>query len=112
LRELEEAARIDGAGELRIAWQVVLPNALPGLLTVALITGLAAYNEFLFAVTFLQSQDKLPVSIAFFSFQTGYSTDPVLVAAAGTIMLLPLLVLFIVLQRRFVEGMAASGLGS
>lgn len=42
----------------------------------------------------------------------GYSTDPVLVAAAGTIMLLPLLVLFIVLQRRFVEGMAASGLGS
>ena len=109
-RELEEAARIDGASEFGVAWRIVLPNALPGILTIALITALSAYNEFLFAVTFLQSQEKMPVATTFFSFQTGYSQNAVLIAAAGVIMLVPMLLLFILLQRRFVDGMAASGM--
>jgi raffinose/stachyose/melibiose transport system permease protein len=111
-RELEEAARIDGAGELRIALRVVLPNAIPGLLTVALVTALSAYNEFLFAVTFLQNSALMPVSTAFFSFQTSYVQNGVLNAAAGLIMLLPMLILFLLLQRRFVDGMANTGMSS
>ncbi|MFD0743432.1 carbohydrate ABC transporter permease [Phytohabitans flavus] len=111
-RELEEAARIDGAGELRIAARVILPNALPGILTVALITALAAYNEFLFAVTFLQSDAQMPVSTSFFAFQQSYVQNDVLIAAAGLIMLLPMLALFLVLQRRFVEGMANTGMAA
>lgn len=110
--ELEEAARLDGASELQIAVRVVLPNAMPGVLTIALVTALGAYNEFLFATTFLQSQEKLPVSLTFFSFQTGYSQNPVLIAAAGVIMLLPMLLLFIGLQRRFVDGIASTGMVS
>ena len=109
-RELEEAARIDGAGELRIAARVILPNAVPGLLTVALVTALSAYNEFLFAVTFLQTEDKMPVSTAFFSFQQSYVQNGVLNAAAGLIMLLPMLILFLVMQKRFVEGLANTGM--
>lgn len=111
-KELEEAARIDGAGELRIAARIILPNALPGILTVALVTALSAYNEFLLAVTFLQSPDRMPVSTTFFAFQTGYSQDTTLAAAAGVIMLLPMLLLFLLLQRRFVEGLASTGMSS
>lgn len=110
-REFEEAARIDGAGELSVLFQIVLPNALPGLLTVALVTGLSAYNEFLFAVTFIQDPDLLPLSTTFFSFQQGFSQDYTLVSAAGFIMIAPMLVLFLVMQRRFIDGLSSSGLG-
>ncbi|GAA1874475.1 carbohydrate ABC transporter permease [Asanoa iriomotensis] len=111
-RELEEAARIDGAGELRIAARVILPNALPGILTVALITALATYNEFLFAVTFLESDEQMPVSTSFFAFQQSYVQNTALTAAAGLIMLVPMLAIFLVLQRRFVEGMANTGMAA
>ncbi|WP_431837987.1 carbohydrate ABC transporter permease [Cellulomonas sp. Y8] len=109
--ELEEAARIDGAGELRILLRIVLPNALPGVLTIALVTGLSAYNEFLFAVTFIQSSELMPLSTTFFSFQQGYTQDFTLISAAGLIMIAPMLVLFLALQRRFIEGLSASGMG-
>jgi raffinose/stachyose/melibiose transport system permease protein len=111
-REFEEAARIDGAGELSVLFRIVLPNSLPGLLTVALVTGLSAYNEFLFAVTFIQDPDLLPLSTTFFSFQQGFSQDYTLVSAAGFIMIAPMLVLFLLMQRRFIDGLSSSGLGS
>jgi raffinose/stachyose/melibiose transport system permease protein len=110
-REFEEAARMDGAGELLVLFRVVLPNALPGFLTIALVTALSAYNEFLFAVTFIQDSFLLPVSTTFFTFQQGFTQDYTLIGAAGVIMVLPMLLLFLVLQRRFIEGVSASGLG-
>lgn len=109
-KAVEEAARIDGAGELRLLFQVVLPMAAPGFLTIALVTALSAYNEFLFAVTFIQNGDSLPVSTTFFSFQQGFSQDYTLIGAAGVIMALPMVVLFLLLQRRFIEGVSSSGL--
>lgn len=110
-KEFEEAARVDGAGELKVLTRVVLPNALPGLLTIALVTGLSAYNEFLFAITFIQDSDLLPVSTTFFSFQQGFTQDFTLISAAGVIMIAPMLVLFLLLQRRFIDGLSSSGLG-
>lgn len=110
-REFEEAARIDGANELNVLFRIVLPNAMPGLLTVALVTGLSAYNEFLFVVTFIQNPDLLPLSTTFFSFQQGFSQDYTLVSAAGVIMIAPMLILFLALQRRFIDGLSSSGLG-
>jgi raffinose/stachyose/melibiose transport system permease protein len=110
-REFEEAARIDGAGELRILFRVVLPNAVPGFVTIALVTALAAYNEFLIAVTFIQDSYLLPVSTTFFTFRQGFTQDYTLIGAAGMIMVLPMLVIFLALQRRFIEGVSASGLG-
>lgn len=109
-RELEEAARLDGAGELVVLTRIVMPVVWPGFLTAALVTGLFAYNEFLFAVTFIQSSSMKPVSTAFLSFQQGYTQNYALVAAAGVMMVLPMLLLFLALQRRFVEGMTAAGL--
>jgi raffinose/stachyose/melibiose transport system permease protein len=109
-QSLEEAARLDGCGELRILLRVIVPVISPALLSSALVTGMSAYNEFLLAVTFLQSSDKRPVSTSFFAFQQGFTQDYVLVSAAGLIMLLPILLLFVVLQRRFTEGIAGSGM--
>lgn len=109
-RDYEQAARIDGAGELTVLLRIVLPLSWPGFLTVALVTGLSAYNEFLLAVTFIQTPSRLPVSLAMFSFQQGFTQNYALISAAGLIMLAPMIVLFLALQRRFVSGLVASGL--
>lgn len=105
----EEAARIDGASELGVLFRIVLPNAVPGLLTVALVTGLSAYNEFLFAVTFIQDSALAPISTTFFAFQQGFTRDYTLISAAGIIMLAPMLILFLLMQRKFVAGLASTG---
>ncbi|ROS48865.1 carbohydrate ABC transporter permease [Frigoribacterium sp. PhB24] len=110
-KEFEEAARMDGASELGVLFKVVLPNALPGMLTIALVTALSAYNEFLFAITFIQTGSLLPVSTTFFTFQQGFTQNFALISAAGIIMIAPMLILFLVLQRRFIDGLASSGLG-
>ncbi|QPP07782.1 carbohydrate ABC transporter permease [Streptomyces bathyalis] len=110
-QEMEEAARVDGAGELRAFTRIVLPNVLPGILTVALTTGLSAYNEFLFAVTMIQTDEMMPLSTTFFTFQQGFTQNFTLISAAGFIMIAPMLVLFLLLQRRFIDGLASSGLG-
>ncbi|MBG0851379.1 carbohydrate ABC transporter permease [Streptomyces spinoverrucosus] len=109
-KEYEEAARLDGAGEWRVFARVVLPMAWPGVLTAALVAGLQAYNEFLLAVTFIQSSDKMPVSTSFFSFKSGYTQDYTLVSAGGLIMVIPVLIAFLLLQRRFIEGYTSSGM--
>ena len=109
-KEYEEAARLDGAGDLRVLLQVVLPMAWPGFLTAALIAGLQSYNEFMLAVTFIQSSDKMPVSTSFFSFQSGYTQNYTLISAGGLIMVIPMLIAFLLLQRRFIEGYTSSGM--
>jgi raffinose/stachyose/melibiose transport system permease protein len=109
-KEYEEAARLDGAGDLRVLLRVVLPMAWPGFLTAALVAGLQAYNEFMLAVTFIQSSNKMPVSISFFSFQSGYTQNYTLTSAGGLIMVIPVLIAFLFLQRRFIEGYTSSGM--
>jgi raffinose/stachyose/melibiose transport system permease protein len=110
-RDFEEAARIDGAREWTVLFRIVLPLSWPGFLTIALTTALSAYNEFLLAVTFIQSEEYLPVATGFYAFQQGFSQNYPLISAAGLIMLAPMLFVFLALQRRFVEGITASGLG-
>jgi raffinose/stachyose/melibiose transport system permease protein len=109
-RDFSEAARIDGANELQVATRVVLPLSLPGFLTVGLVAGFAAWNEFIYAVTFIQDNSLLPVSTSFLSFQQSFHRYWGLTDAAGIIVMLPVIVLFLLLQRRFIEGLAAGGL--
>ena len=105
-KELEEAALIDGATHWQVFWRVMLPIVSPGILTVALIIGLYSWNEFLIATTFLQGQDRLTAVVSFFLLSGQYSTDWGEIMAAALIIVLPVVVLFIALQRRFIEGMA------
>lgn len=108
-RELDEAARLDGANEMQIATRIIAPIAWPGFLTVGLVSGLGAYGDLLFAVTFLIDLDKMPVATAFLQFSQGYTQLFNLVNAAGVIIVLPLIVLFLLMQRRFIAGLATGG---
>ncbi len=105
-----EAARLDGASELKIATKVVLPLARPGLLTVGLIVALWAWNEFFWAITFIHDPTKRPISTSFLAFQDQNSTDWGLTSAAAIFMLGPVVLLFLFMQRRFVAGLTSGGI--
>ena len=109
-RDFEDAARIDGANELQVMLRVVLPLSWPGLLTVALVSGVAAWNEFFFAITFIQDKNLKPVTTSFLAFQSTYSQNWGLTSAAAIYIILPIVVLFLILQRRFISGLTAGGL--
>lgn len=109
-KEFVEAARLDGASTLQTLTRVVLPLSWPGFLTVALISGLWAWNEFFWAITFIHDPDRRPIATSFLAFQDENSTNLALTSAAALFMLLPALLLFLLLQRRFVRGLTAGGL--
>jgi raffinose/stachyose/melibiose transport system permease protein len=109
-RDFKEAAQLDGASEMRILFRVILPLARPGFLTVGLISGLWAWNEFFWAITFVHDPALRPISTSFLSFQDQYSTDWGLTSAAALFMLGPVVVLFLFLQRRFVAGLTTGGI--
>jgi multiple sugar transport system permease protein len=105
-----DAARIDGAGEVRVLWTVILPIITPAMVTLALIRFIATWNSFLWPllITRDESLRTLPLALSFFS--GFYGTQYHLLAAAACVSVLPLLILFLFLQRQVVEGVALSGL--
>jgi len=104
--ELEEAAQIDGASHWQVFTRIMLPIVSPGILTVALIIGLYTWNEFLIATTFLQGSENMTAVVSFFLLSGQYSSDWGEIMAAALIIVLPVVILFVLLQRRFIEGMA------
>jgi raffinose/stachyose/melibiose transport system permease protein len=109
-RDYEDAARVDGAGEFKVFLSVTLPLVWSGILTISLVAGLAVYNEFFLALMFIQSPDLMPISTSLFNFRNGFSTNFPLQAAAGMMMLAPMMLAFLILHRRFVSGITSSGL--
>ena len=110
--ELLEAARIDGAGELRIFFRIFLPLAGPALATVTIMSFLASWNNFIWPLIVAQSASTytLPVGLASASQAAHKITDYGLMLAGAIVVMLPVLVLFLFLQRYFVQGFAATGL--
>jgi len=110
--ELLEAARIDGAGELRIFFQVFLPLAGPALATSTIMAFLASWNNFIWPLIVAQQSSTftLPVGLAATQQAAQNVTDYGLVLAGAVVVMLPVLVLFLLLQRYFVQGIAATGL--
>jgi raffinose/stachyose/melibiose transport system permease protein len=109
-RDFEEAGRVEGASERQILAWIILPLARPGLVVVALTTALFAWNEFFFAFTFIQEEGLRPASTSFLAFRSEYATNWSLTSAGGLIMITPPLLLFLALQRRFIEGLTTGGL--
>jgi raffinose/stachyose/melibiose transport system permease protein len=105
-KELEEAAIVDGATSWQVFSKVMLPIVSPGILTVALIIGLNSWNEFLIATTFLQKQDNVTAVIGFYLLSGQYSSDWGEIMAAALIIVVPVVALFVFMQKRFIEGMA------
>ena len=104
-KELEQAAIVDGATNWQVFSRVMLPIVWPGILTVALIVGLYTWNEFLIATTFMQSKDSMTAVVSFFLLSGQYTTDWGQLMAGATIIVFPVVLLFIFLQHRFIEGM-------
>ena len=109
-RELDEAARIDGAGHFRIFWSIVLPNVRVAMVTLALVTFLFSWNAFLWPLVILSSPRNLVVQLAIAqSVAPGQLPNWGETFAGATIATVPLIVLFLFLQRFFVRGVAMSG---
>ena len=109
--ELLEAARLDGASEFAIFFKIFLPLVGPAIATVAIITFLNSWNYFLWPLIVAQNQDTytLPVGLAVAS-QAAKSTDYGLLLAGAIVVLLPVLILFLFLQKYFVQGIAGTGI--
>jgi multiple sugar transport system permease protein len=109
--DLLEAARIDGASELRIYWQVVLPLCRPALATLGILTFLASWNNFLWPLVAATTEDNytLPVALALYAIGQN-RTEYDLLLAGAVVVVLPVLIVFVLLQRHFVRGIATTGL--
>ncbi|WP_108663160.1 carbohydrate ABC transporter permease [Acuticoccus kandeliae] len=103
--EVEQAARVDGASRLGLFWEIVLPQALPGLIATGLFTFIIAYNEYLFAFIFINSDAKktLPVGINFIV-RTSYEIDWNLLMAASIAMTVPIIAVIVSCQRYLLSG--------
>jgi len=110
--ELEEAAKIDGASTLGIFLRIIVPLTSPGLLTVALIVGLNSWNEFLISVTFLQTGDAASATARFYQLSGRYGGQWPEMMATATLIAIPTIVFFVVLQRRFIDGITGGALKS
>lgn len=104
---LEEAARVDGAGRFRIFATVILPLTVPGLVATGIFSFINGWNEYLFASTFMKSYENwtLPIGIASFSGQ--YATNWGTLMAGAVLITLPVVIMFLLLQKHLVSGMTA-----
>ena len=114
-RDLEDAARLDGCGFLRIYWHVILPLIKPALAVVAIFSFLATWNEFMTPLIYLSDQRLYPLSFGLYAFQiqalqVGTSAEIGMLMAGSLLMMLPVIVVFFFAQRYFLKGVVLTGL--
>jgi multiple sugar transport system permease protein len=107
--ELEEAARIDGCSRLGVLFRVVLPLSMPAMATLAIVTFLWTWNDFLWPLIVITSPDKSTVQLGLASFQGAHQTNWPQLMAGNMAALLPMLIVFVVAQKWFVQSLASSG---
>lgn len=105
--EIFEAARVDGAGPVRIFFSILLPMAAPGLAAVALFVMLAVWNDLLIGLLFLSDPKTVPIAASVVTFQQKFSTNPQIVFAGLFMAALPMLIIYAVAQRFFIRGLAS-----
>ncbi|MSS13304.1 carbohydrate ABC transporter permease [Bifidobacterium tsurumiense] len=108
---LIEAARVNGAGELRIFFQIILPQCGPPLATLSILTFLSSWNNFLWPLVSAQTEDMYTLPVALSLYSTGQNATNYSVLLAGAVLVIaPILLLFIFLQRYFIQGVAMTGI--
>ncbi len=105
--EIEEAARIDGCSRVGTLLRVMLPIAAPGLVTVMIYNFITAWNEFLFALTFINARAKMPLTLGIYQFVGRWSTQWELLTTSAFLALIPVLVLFYLIEKQLVAGLAS-----
>lgn len=106
-KELEEAARIDGAGTLQVIRHIIIPLLSPGLVTTGIITGLNSWNEFLVSSTFLTGEKNFTAMLALMSLNGTNTSNHGTNMAATVIIVAPIIVFFVLMQKRFVDGIVS-----
>jgi multiple sugar transport system permease protein len=107
--EIEQAALIDGCNRFEVIWRITLPLAIPALVSVSIYTLMIAWNEYLYAFVFLNSRELFTMPIKISTIWNDPSPRPHVVMAASTIMSVPILVLFLALEKYLTEGLSAGG---
>ncbi|WP_409292780.1 carbohydrate ABC transporter permease [Peribacillus sp. SCS-26] len=108
-KELDEAAIIDGCSWWGIYWRVLLPNATPALIALGIFTALASWNDFLWPLIMTNSENMRVLSIGISSFQGQYSTNYPLLMAGALLSTIPMIIMFILLQKYLIAGISLSG---
>jgi multiple sugar transport system permease protein len=108
--ELADAARVDGAGEFRIFWQIMLPLVRPALIVMAVFTFLWTWHEFFLPLVYLQDKNLYPLSLGLYAFRARRITEWNLMMAGATLTTAPLVVIFFLAQRYFLEGIKLTGI--
>jgi ABC-type glycerol-3-phosphate transport system permease component len=109
-RELEDAAFIDGANRLQILWRIILPNAKPALAAVAIFNFQGVWNDFLYPLVFLHNQNNYTIALGLSFFRSTYSVQWGYLMAASVVALLPMVIIFFLAQKTFIEGISFSGI--
>ncbi len=105
-KDIEEAALIDGCSRTQTITKIMLPIAVPGLVTVMIYAFIYAWNEFLFALSFISSKNKMPLTIALYNFVGRWTTQWQYLTLAAFLAIIPVLILFYLIEKRLVAGLA------
>ena len=108
-KELEDAAKLDGCNYFQIFYKIMLPLVKPGLITLAIITVRLAWNDLMWPLVVNPSTDKTTLAAALANLQGQYSTDYLTMMAGSVMAILPLVIMFAVFQKQFIEGIAFTG---
>lgn len=108
-RDLEEAARLDGANPAQIFWHVMLPLARPGLIALAIFTALWSWHDLLWPLIVNNDPEKMPLSAGLTTLEGEHGTDYPVLMAGSLLAMLPMVAVFLALQRHFIQGIAFTG---
>ncbi|MET9255347.1 carbohydrate ABC transporter permease [Streptomyces sp. NPDC003717] len=108
--EIEEAARLDGANPFTVYWRIALPLARPGLLALGILTFLWSWNDLMWPLVVNTDPEAMPLSAGLASLQGAHLTDYPVLMAGSLLATLPVIVVFMVMQRQFIQGIAFSGM--
>jgi raffinose/stachyose/melibiose transport system permease protein len=108
--ELADAAKIDGCNEFDAFWRVMLPLAGPGLSSLTVFQFMGAWNSFLLPLIYMQKEDLRPVVLGLMFFKSQYMQNYPLTMAGATIVMLPIIVIYVIFQRRFIQGLTAGAI--
>ena len=108
--ELEDAAKIDGCSPYGIFWRIMLPQVKPALAAITILSFMAVWNDFRGPLIYISSPEKETLAYALQLFQTAHGSEPALLMAASTMMIVPILALFFFTQRYFIQGITLTGI--
>lgn len=109
-KELSDAAYLDGAGDLRILWSIMLPLCRPALATIALLTFIGSYQDFLGPLVYLTNQEQWTIAVGLNMFKNQFSTQYQLMMAATALSMMPMLILYFFTQRTLIQGITLTGI--